>query len=437
MSIESNYSSLKFRKVLNDLKRRPEDAAKDLRITEDDINKILNNQKKLTFELIKKATEVWPVNYSDFFIIEDDTDNGIKIFSKNDSDKTARVMSRGGVPYYLYKDTVMSKISPFRPEWIEEKVIVENSDPNNNQVKFNNGHFLHQFTYFIGPVNFYYIDENNNKKIAEMNTGDSMYISPYIPHSFTTRKNSKNKLGLILALTYTDKVDNDVLNELSAVGETLSKKYKLDLSKPKKGLKSNIENFLKINSMPIKFVEKNINQSINSIINDTLNGNILGLQKLCNFLNTNIRDLLPINEFNYIDIKYNSECKKWFLPDNKNQVYKIIELAGSKQLPYSKALELEVLKKNKSNFIDVPCHQYIYNIGDTECEIDLENKKEILRPGDSCYIKPNKLHCFNTLCKLLILRIGGKVSGDNLFHLSILNERNFYRLLNDNKPWFN
>ena len=37
-------------------------------------------------------------------------------------------------------------------------------------------------------VNFYFI-EAGVKKVEVMNTGDSMYISPYIPHSFATRKN--------------------------------------------------------------------------------------------------------------------------------------------------------------------------------------------------------------------------------------------------------
>lgn len=155
--------------------------------------------------------KVWLVNYSDFFLIEDDTKNGLRIFKKEDYDKTAREMSRDGKPYYLYKDTVMSKLSPFRPEWIVELITVNDSNPQNNEVKFNNGHFLHQFTYFIEPVNFYYV-ENGQKKVAEMNTDHSMYISPYIPHSFTTRKNKEKVNGLILALTYTDKVDNEVLN---------------------------------------------------------------------------------------------------------------------------------------------------------------------------------------------------------------------------------
>ena len=77
-------------------------------------------------------------------------------------------MYRGGEAYYLYKDTVMSKVSTFRPEWIQQLKVVDNSNPNNNGVKFNNGHFLHQFTYFIGPVNFYYI-LNNKKRVLRIN----------------------------------------------------------------------------------------------------------------------------------------------------------------------------------------------------------------------------------------------------------------------------
>ena len=35
-----------------------------------------------------------------------------------------------------------------------------------------------------------------------MNTGDSNYIPPFIPHSFASR--NKNKLGLIIAVTFAD-----------------------------------------------------------------------------------------------------------------------------------------------------------------------------------------------------------------------------------------
>ena len=41
------------------------------------------------------------------------------------SNKSKRIMTRGKKPYYLYKDTVMSKVSPFKPELITELVVVE------------------------------------------------------------------------------------------------------------------------------------------------------------------------------------------------------------------------------------------------------------------------------------------------------------------------
>ena len=42
-------SNIKFRKLLNDLKRRPEDAAKDLNITKKEILKFLNNKKEISY----------------------------------------------------------------------------------------------------------------------------------------------------------------------------------------------------------------------------------------------------------------------------------------------------------------------------------------------------------------------------------------------------
>jgi predicted transcriptional regulator len=71
--------ALKFRKILNDLKRRAEDAAQELNIPIEEINKILNGESDPDFKLLKKATEIWPINLNDFFGIEDDTINN---FSK-------------------------------------------------------------------------------------------------------------------------------------------------------------------------------------------------------------------------------------------------------------------------------------------------------------------------------------------------------------------
>ena len=61
--------NIKFKKILNDLKRRPEDAASDLGLTKK-ILEILDGKRKLEFDLIEKAVEKWPVNYNEFFSVQ-------------------------------------------------------------------------------------------------------------------------------------------------------------------------------------------------------------------------------------------------------------------------------------------------------------------------------------------------------------------------------
>ena len=430
--------ALKFRKILNDLKRRPEDAAKDLNISIEEINKILSGEIDPDFRLLEKATKIWPINLNDFFGIEDDTINDYKIFTKADSDKTTRIMQRKDKPYYKYKDTVMSKISPFRPEWIEELVIVNDSSPENPMVIFNNGHFLHQFTYFIGPVNFYYIDENGKKKLEEMNTGDSMYISPYTPHSFTTRRNKENKLGLILALTYTDKVDNEVLNELSVIGNELAKKYLINYNNEINGFKKNLQYYLNLSSLTEENFEKINNINLKKIYNTNLMPSLEDIEKITLALNINLKDLIPNKKFTSVKIGRYEKSLTWYYPSEENHIYKFVELTNVNQLPCSKALELTVIhEENHETFLEVPAHQYLYNIGETDCVLETEKIKQKFSPGDSIYLKPNLKHKFLKKSKILILRIGGKIYGENLFHISSLSEKNFERLINDNKPWFN
>jgi len=434
----SGLFAVKFRKILNDLKRRPEDAARELNIPSEEINKILNGELDPDFRLLKKATEIWPINLNDFFGIEDDTINNYKIFTNAESNNTTRIMQRKNKPYYKYKDTVMSKISPFRPEWIEELIVVNDSNPENPDVVFNNGHFLHQFTYFIGPVNFYYIDENGKKKLEEMNTGDSMYISPYTPHSFTTRKNKENKLGLILALTYTDKVDNEVLNELSVIGYELAKKYLINYNNEIDGFKKNLKYFLNISSLTEETFEKINNINLKKIYNTNSIPSFEDLRKIASALNINLKDLIPYKRFISVKIRKYEKNLEWDYPSEKNCTYKFVELANVNQLPCSKALELSVIvEEDHETFLEIPTHQYLYNIGETDCILEIEKIKQKFSPGDSIYLKPNVRHKFLRKSKILILRIGGKIYGENLFHISSLSEKNFERLVNDNKPWFN
>ena len=99
-----------------------------------------------------------------------------------------------------------------------------------------------------------------------MNTGDSMYISPYVPHTFTTRKNAENRLGYILALTYADKIDGESINELSAIGYGLAKKFKLNINNEPESFFANLNYHLNAASMGYENIKdsfKHLNENLN------------------------------------------------------------------------------------------------------------------------------------------------------------------------------
>ncbi len=436
-----------FLGMLNDLKRRPEDAANELNIPLKEIMDIIDGNKEITTEIISRAVKIWPVNYRDFFLIRDDCPNGIKIMRNEDSAKSSRVMNRGGLPYYEYRDTAMSSVALFRPEWIEELCIVEDNDPNNLAVQWNNGHFMHQFTYFIGDVNYYYRGPDGEKKVAIMNTGDSVYGTPFRPHSFATRKGAK-KNGLILALTYGNQLAADTQQELSAVGEELSLPYWLDFSSRKNAFALLLNFHRNCASLSFDELEKRTSISKEKLIQYENSSEIPSYETIVSLaaaMNVNARDLLPNDVIeDKVIVQYYKDSAKWDFPET-TKAYEIVELAHSRNLPFSKAFEFTTLKENDSNSLEeldliVGLHQYVYNVGESTIRLNwkINNKSNLeeLKPGDSVYIKPNVLHNFRNKGKLMVLRIAGRIAGDAQRELSSLDKNDAHRAISEVSMWF-
>jgi len=436
-------SGKNFLGILNDIKRRPEDAARELKVSLDEINSILSGKKELSADIIEKATKIWPVNARDFYIIHDDCPQGIKIMRSEESKQSSRIMERAGHPYYEYRDTAMSKTAPFRPEWIMELCSVDDNDPRNKLVQWNNGHFLHQFTYFIGEVNFYYIDSDGEKKVAVMNTGDSMYITPFVSHSFASRNGAKQP-GLILALTYGSKITGDIQQELSTL-LNLGQEFALDFSTVEKSTSALLKYFREISSLSLDEISKRANIPTNKIVEfesgKTTPSNI-DLQNLAKALTTNLRDLLPNDKTeNKVIVKHHDEGKKWFYP-NQTRAYEFVELANTTTLPYSKSFEIKINNVD-NNELDLRAglHQYVYNIGNNTITInwilDGQIFSEKIHPNDSLCIKPFVEHNFRGEGKLLVLRIGGKIVGDSQRELSFVGKENTKRAISETMQWFN
>jgi len=432
-----------FLGILNDIKRRPEDAAKELGVSIDEINSIISGRQKISSELIEKATKIWPVNERDFYVIFDDCPTGVLIMTSEESKKSSRIMERAGKPYYEYRDTAMSKTAPFRPEWILELCQVNDNEPNNPDAQWNNGHFMHQFTYFIGEVNFYFKGSDGQKHVAVMNTGDSMYITPFTSHTFTTRKGAKEN-GLILALTYGSKLTGDVQQELSSLTTDSGINYALDFTSLEKASSALLNYYFKISNLSMDEFEKRTKISKNNLTRYLSNEQIPfeDLIKIANALHVNSRDLMPNDSIeSKVIVKTHDESKHWTYPENSNN-YEFFELAATNTLPHSKAFEIIINQSNDENLdLNVGLHQYVYNIGNSTITInwsyDGKSYTKSLNPGDSAYVKPFVVHNFRGNGKMLILRIGGKVAGDSQRELSFVGKENTQRAISETQQWFN
>jgi hypothetical protein len=426
-----------FLSLINDLKRNRQAAANDLGVSLDDVEQIISGEKDIEQALLNRAVEVWPVNRRDFMIVEDDAPQGVLVMRKERSKASSRIFSRGGSDYYEYCDTAMSKVAPFRPEWILELREVEDADPCSSQIQWNNGHFMHQFTMFIRAVNFYYI-EDNERKVMEASTGDSMYITPFVPHTFATRQPDSNRIyggekGLILALTYGNQLVGDVQHELSALGENLSHQYVLNTSSREEYFSSLLKQQMGALSMT---VESLIKQSLLSreVISDFFTAirvpTAQEYRTLANVFNVNSRDLMPPDAFDKkVIVKHLSQTKPRHFSG-----YSVTDLASIRYLPFSKALILE----------RDPLHQYCYNFGAESIRFSWQTngeiKEETIRPDDSIYIKPHIPHSFSPVgevpVKLLSLRIGAKTMGEPQRELSHIGKKHVRRILGEHMLWY-
>lgn len=435
-----------LRTTINDLKRRPEDAAKDLGISLEEMNALLAGEKPLSSALLSRAAKAWPcVNERDLLLIGDDAPDGVKIMRARESSESSRVMDRAGKPYYEYRDTAMTSVAWFRPEWILELCEVEDDSPGNPAVQWNRGHLMHQFTYFIGPVNYYYLGPDGRRRVFVTNTGDSVYGTPFYPHTFTTRKNPRGEKGLILALTYGDKLCGDSLQELSALGPALAENFQLDFSSREKAFAGLLNQQIDMLSLSDDELLARCGSDANELAAWRKGERIPSheqLEALASALGANVKDILPpdVMEEKVKPLKH-ADARKWLYPSKEKPRYEIVELASTRHLPYSKALELTVLgDPGQGPDLKLPLHQYFYNVGLSPVELKWESgaakHAELIQPGDSFYMKPFIAHSFAGKGKLLSLRIGGRINGEPRQEYSLYHPKQAHRAVKETLQWF-
>ena len=265
-STKTSYNTgVLIRTALNDVKRDVAVAAEETQLSNKLLLRLLRGHE---FDgcNIDAATRLlghmYPISKRMMLCDEDSSDAGAWFMTSQQTSKSQRVFDRTNangntVPYYKYMDTATSAISPFKPELIEQLVQVEDNDPMNPRVVMNKGHMLGQATYFIGPVNFYWT-VRGERRCRAMNTGDSCLITPYVPHSFTSRDTSQ--YSAIVEVTFAGCVrealpqllhlDSDALNSVTG-----------DMREPRSLVASRILRFAELRGMDIAAVRTRLEES--------------------------------------------------------------------------------------------------------------------------------------------------------------------------------
>jgi hypothetical protein len=415
----------------NDLKRTFNSICQELNLDISSFNQIMSGEATYvqTLELAQTLSSNYPVKLSDLMLDIPDHENGIKIVRQKESVDSKRVFSRLNKdnersPYYEYRDTATAKLSPFKPEWIKELRVVDNNNPDNPDVAYNNGHFLHQMTAFIGPVNFYW--EIGGKKYSkEMNTGSSNYITPFISHSFASRDASKS--AIIIAVTFSSDAGR-ARSELYSLGSSRIDSFVLNNRTPSQAISKLIHQILDdqcLTHLNLKDLieSKNIQLTADELLDSNTQKSSEDLKKLAEVLNVmpSIFELPSHTKDNEVELKDRNTIDAYVYNSNiLNPDYIINPLAGNKRLPLVNSFDFNIKSKTsqESSVLRTSLHSYIFNYGKESVNFwwshDGVEHNQVIDPDDSIYIEPFIDHKFFNVAdgnaRMFIFRVGGEVT---------------------------
>lgn len=439
----------------NDLKRTPEALAQETSLSLATIEAVIAGRADIDTvrQVMNRMSEVYPVSLADLWIDENDSDNGAWIMSADASKATARIFTRANrtadqTDYYEYRDTAMSRLSPFRPEWITPMRIVDNADPRNPDVAFNNGHLMHQCTFFIGQVNFYW-EVDGIRHCSEMNTGDSNYITPFVPHSFTSRDPAAP--GLIIAVTYAGQV-RAALNEFGHIGAAAAEDMADDLENTIRAFQSRLARHLTAESLSSgdlhdRLVEAGLENGAAAEISSGSRVPLPDeLEALARCLHLRAEDLMvtPLATDERVIVKFFRDARHRGFPNDNRPAYRLTELSRSRHQSSLKGFDVAVLNREASSesMFCHGLHEYIYNYGDQPTILFWgDDRRATLAPGDSAYILPMVSHGFlnpaeDGESRLAVIRIPGAMNMSTVNEYSTFPVEGRSRVAGETRKWF-
>ncbi len=454
MSDDPTHSYLKIlgRRIwseANDLKRTPGALADETGISLDTVRAIISGSadESAALGLAAKMTEIYPISAAQLVVDKNDTKAGVLVMRSAASEQSSRVFERrdknGGLsPYYEYRDTAMSRLGPFKPEWIQPLRVVADAAPENPDVAYNNGHLMHQLTFFIGEVNFYWKTDGVARSV-ELNTGHSNYITPYVAHSFTSR--NPDKLGLIIAVTYGDQLHR-ALPDLSHLGPEEADRLAGDLRDPRNAFHAHLARLQASESLSDReLVERltraGIDQSKGDrLVSGTAMPSLDDLELLATALNVRPADLQVSSLSREDEVVVRTDGESRIYPDGNHPACRLTELARCRHQPNLKSFEITMID-GAAEFRH-SLHEYVYNYGDAPVALTWDTDcNDILNPGDSAYIGPMVTHAFERISghgegHLAAVRAPGALSDSVFSEYSTYPAEGRERATGEDRTWF-
>ena len=437
---------------LNDLKRTVGSCSRELGWDPAEVEAVVEGRAgdETVSRFIDDFTGFYPVRRTSLTLPRTDCVDGVRKLDLETSIASARVFERptadgGTSPYYEYRDTAMSVLSDYRPEWIEQLRVVDDNDPHNPDVIYNNGHFMHQVTFFVGPVNFYY-EVDGEKVCEEMTTGGSNYITPFCPHSFTSRDASEQ--AYIVAVTFGNNAKR-ALGDLVTLGKARSEKYLVDRTSRVAATQDLIDHHLGNARLTRELLDGRL-EAVGSRVRVSdrefaYSDDDLG--DIAAALNIRPADLMVVDapREEKVIVKKTDPSEAYSYPSPSNSAYRIWPLATTRQLPGVTFHRISVNSPDADFRPDFTAgtHTYLFNYSEADCHVVWEYDgrvcRDTLSKGDSLYIQPQIPHAFHVadgeaVAELVCVGIPSGI--DQEVQLELSNMGDFDRVIQETKCWF-
>jgi methylphosphonate synthase len=334
----------------------------------------------------------------------------------------------------------MSRNAPFKPEWIRMLRAVEDADPNNPDIAFNRGHFLHQFTYFVGRVNFYW-EESGKRHCAEMRTGDSCFIPPFIPHSFTAV--DLNQPGLIIAVTYAGEVRRAVgdisrLPQGAMTGDAARTGYGRILKRLMDAESLTVGDLRQILIRHGVTFERASELAAGDAVPSAVEAD-----QLARVLRIRPADLCAVEDdpAGGVSILRREDAPMRPYPDNNRPSYEIQDLVRPASQPDLKAFEMRVASAPEGRICH-HLHEYVYVLEGAPVVARwgaANSNFDELKAGDSVYFSPmipHSFHCENGQGRLVVVRVPGRLSHAVMNEYARLQPEIRERISAETRTWF-